>query len=117
MPDSAAPSSRHRLAVEIEPGSTGHPELFAVAFGNERIVLSPAKSWIQLDHFKWVTRGIIEAPQSFAVHADGSVDYNGETVSYTHLDVYKRQGQNRNDPVAGRYQVRLHDAIQKSRAL
>jgi hypothetical protein len=79
MPDSAAPSSRHRLAVEIEPGSTGHPELFAVAFGNERIVLSPAKTWIQLDHFKWVTRGIIEAPQSFAVHADGSVDYNGET--------------------------------------
>lgn len=79
MSDSAAPSPHHRLAVEIEPGSSGHPELFAVAFGNERIVLAPAKSWIQLDHFKWVTRGIIEAPQSFAVHADGSVDYNGET--------------------------------------
>ena len=86
MSDTAKPPARHRLAVEIEPGSSGHPDLFALVLGHERTALAPGKSWPQTDHFKWATRGILEAPQSFAVHPDGSVDYNGETFRPTGPD-------------------------------
>jgi len=89
MSDTAAPSSRHRLSIEIEPGCGGHPDLFTLILGHERTPLAPGKSWIQTDHFKWATRGILEAPQSFVVHPDGSVDYNGETFRPSSADAAK----------------------------
>ncbi len=83
MTEPAAKPQRRRIAVAIEPSSGEHPPHFACELDDERITLTPAKSWIHLDHFKWVTRGIIEAPQSFTVHPDGSVDFNGHTFHPT----------------------------------
>lgn len=79
MSDSVASPSRRRVAIEVEPGAENRPSLFAASLGSERTVLEPGRTWIHVDHFKWAIRGIVETPQSFAVHPDGSVDLNGET--------------------------------------
>jgi hypothetical protein len=67
-----------KIAASIESDTHGQPCGFSLALGSERTLLEPGKSWTQLDHFKWVTRGVIEPPQSFSVHPDGSVSLNGE---------------------------------------
>ena len=72
-------SARRRVEAEVETDTEGHPRAFRLVFGNERTALEPGRSWTQVDHYKWVTRGVIEPPQSFAVHPDGSVDLNGDT--------------------------------------
>ncbi|MCK6499046.1 MAG: hypothetical protein L6Q38_06150 [Nitrospira sp.] len=74
-----SPGKARRVVASIEPDLQGVPHRFSLSVGAESIRLEPGHSWIQVDHFKWVTRGIIEPPQSFAVHPDGSVDLNGET--------------------------------------
>ncbi len=63
----------------ISTDPDGKPRGFTLIHEQERVVLEPGRSWFQTDHFKWVTRGLIEAPQSFVVHPDGAVDFNGET--------------------------------------
>ncbi len=52
----------------------------------ETVVLEPGKNWLQLDHFKWVVRGLIEAPQSLHVSPDGSVEINSEKIGIADLD-------------------------------
>ncbi|MGE3309038.1 MAG: hypothetical protein AB7O66_03640 [Limisphaerales bacterium] len=86
MTDLPATPPRHRVTVALEPGSGEHPPHFVCRLADEQIALVPARSWVQIDHFKWVTRGIIEGPQSFAVHPDGSVDFNGHTFQPTSAD-------------------------------
>lgn len=69
---------RPRVTASVETGLDGKPNGFALTLGDERTLLEPGKTWVQTDHHKWVTRGIIEPPQSFGVRPDGSVDLNGE---------------------------------------
>lgn len=69
---------RRRVETVLNTDGDGRPTGFILTFGTERVVLEAGRTWIQSDHFKWVTRGLIEAPQSFAVHGDGSVELNGE---------------------------------------
>ncbi|MCC7377623.1 MAG: hypothetical protein IT581_23380 [Verrucomicrobiales bacterium] len=68
-----------RISVAVESDLGGTPRGFVLSLGSEQTRLEHGRTWTQLDHFKWVTRGIIESPQSFAVHPDGTVDLNGET--------------------------------------
>ncbi|MBL9137288.1 MAG: hypothetical protein JNK85_15555 [Verrucomicrobiales bacterium] len=68
-----------RVVASVDPDLNGNPHRFSLSLGSESTRLEPGHTWIQLDHFKWVTRGIIEPPQSFAVHPDGTVDLNGES--------------------------------------
>ncbi len=86
MPDAAAPKPRPAIRVTVEPGSNAHPLLFTASHGTERCLFEPGRSWIQTDHHKWVTRGLIEGPQSFAVHPDGTVEFNGESFHPDHPD-------------------------------
>ena len=54
---------------------------FTLSLGNETVALDPGKTWMQVDHFKWVVRGLIESPQSLHVSPDGSVEINSEKIS------------------------------------
>lgn len=82
----AAPASHgatrnpRRVEAAFHHDAEGKPKAFILSRGEERLTLSPGKSWIKLDEYKWVTRGLIEAPQSFHVQASGAVDINGETI-------------------------------------
>jgi hypothetical protein len=55
--------------------------LFTLALASEVVTLEPSKTWLQLDHYKWVVRGIIEPPQSLNIFQDGSIEINTEKVS------------------------------------
>lgn len=68
------------ITVSRVPDIDGHPKGYQLAVGAESVQLIPGRSWSQLDHHKWVVRGLIEAPQSFHVENDGSVDINGERI-------------------------------------
>ncbi len=68
-----------RVVATVPPEAEGAAACFILTFGSEQTRLEPGRSWPQVDHFKWVTRGVVEQPQSFAVHPDGSVDFNGDT--------------------------------------
>lgn len=84
---STLPASKtHAVRVDVERDETHQPFRFALVLGSERSPLVPGKSWFQMDHFKWVTRGIIEAPQSFVVHPDGRVEINGVSFHPSHPD-------------------------------
>lgn len=74
---------RQKVVASLELDGEGRPRHFLLRLGHESTVLEPGHTWNQIDHFKWVTRGIIEPPQSFAVHADGSVDLNGVAFAIT----------------------------------
>ncbi|MBE0542794.1 MAG: hypothetical protein IH623_15675 [Verrucomicrobia bacterium] len=87
------------LLAGLTTGGTGHEErrirvgvrhhddkesgVFTLSMEQETISLDHGKSWMQLDHFKWVTRGLIEAPQSLNIFPDGSVEINTEKISIT----------------------------------
>ncbi len=75
------PADGARVIARVELHPDGTPRGFILRAGAETAALVPGHSWTQVDHFKWVTRGLIEPPQSFHVHADGSVDLNGESFS------------------------------------
>ncbi|MBI4664397.1 MAG: hypothetical protein HY735_36845 [Verrucomicrobia bacterium] len=64
----------------------GHPRIFTLSLGSETITLEPGKSWGKVDIHKWVTRGLIEEPQSFHVSPNGNVEINGEKIALTDLD-------------------------------
>jgi hypothetical protein len=57
--------------------------VFKLSLGNEVVTLDPGKPWTQVDHFKWVARGLIDPPHSFHVSADGSVEINTTRISIT----------------------------------
>ncbi len=70
---------------KIKVGKLHHASMdiwvFKLSLGNEVVALDPGKPWTQVDHFKWVARGLIDAPQSFHVSADGSVEINAARIS------------------------------------
>lgn len=55
--------------------------VFTLSYGNETVTLDPGKTWIKLDQFKWIIRGLMEPPQSFHVEPNGTVDINGEKIA------------------------------------
>jgi len=59
----------------------GRARVFRLALGGETITLDPGKPWIKADAYKWVTRGLIEAPQSYHVLPNGTVEINGEKIA------------------------------------
>ncbi|MBI2948117.1 MAG: hypothetical protein HYY23_10740 [Verrucomicrobia bacterium] len=69
-----------KITAGKQHDAEGHPKVFTLTLGTETVTLDPGKTWIKADVFKWVTRGLIEEPQSFHVLADGTVDVNGEKV-------------------------------------
>jgi len=71
-------SHRHQIHVQVVHDPDGNPKAFTLTLGAESVRLEPGKSWVKTDIYKWSTRGLMEAPQSFHVLADGDVDVNGE---------------------------------------
>ncbi|MHB9008845.1 MAG: hypothetical protein ACYDC1_18195, partial [Limisphaerales bacterium] len=67
------PGSNRRIAPAVLRDAEGNPKRFALTLDGETVDLDPGKPWHQVDHFKWVTRGLIDEPQSFHVRADGGV--------------------------------------------
>jgi len=61
--------------------ANGAPKGYTLALGQETIPLEPGRPWAQADHYKWVTRGLIEIPQSYHVMPDGTVEINGEKIA------------------------------------
>jgi len=55
--------------------------VFTLSLDDDKVALDPGKTWQQVDHFKWVVRGLIEAPQSFHVSPDGSLEINAEKIT------------------------------------
>lgn len=73
-------SHHHQIHVHVVRDPVGNPKAFTLTLGTETVRLEPGKSWIKTDSYKWSMRGLMEAPQSFHVLADGEVDVNGERV-------------------------------------
>lgn len=67
-----------KVATQLDP--EGRAKLFTLSFGAEKVSLDPGKSWVKTDEFKWVTRGLIEPPQSFHIALNGTVEINGEKI-------------------------------------
>jgi hypothetical protein len=59
----------------------GKPHHFTLSYADETVILEPGKPWPKTDTFKWVTRGLIEEPQSFHVLANGTVEINAERIT------------------------------------
>lgn len=59
--------------------------VFTLSLDKEMVILEPGKTWSQVDHYKWVVRGLIEEPQMLHVFPDGSVEINSEKISITDL--------------------------------
>lgn len=73
-------SQRESVKANVVCDGTGKPKWFTLTLGTETIDLEPGKPWSKVDHFKWITRGLIEEPQSFHVQPDGTVEVNGEKI-------------------------------------
>lgn len=82
--------AERRVQVSIDRDSEGKPRRFAITVGRETVTVTPGATWTQTDHYKWVTRGLLEAPQSFRVSPDGAVEINGEKVHLTDVDACER---------------------------
>ena len=72
---------RHQIKAGTLGDAEGHPRVFTLDHGGETVTLDPGKSWVKADEHKWVTRGLIEAPQSFHVLPGGTVEINGEKIT------------------------------------
>jgi len=69
-----------RVKADKEYDADGHARVFTLSLGEETLTLDPGKLWVHVDRHKWVTRGLIEEPQSFHVLRDGTVEINGEKI-------------------------------------
>jgi hypothetical protein len=72
-----------RIQAGVLCDAAGVPRVFTLSCGSERATLDPGKAWVKADEHKWVTRGLIEPPQSFHVLPDGTVEINGEKIALT----------------------------------
>ena len=72
-----------QIKAGIQHHASGDIAVFTLGLDQERVILEPGKTWSQLDHFKWVMRGLIEEPQMLHVFPDGSVEINSEKISIT----------------------------------
>ena len=77
---STADAERNVL-VGLIKDADDNPTRFTLRLANESVTLDPGRAWTQADAHKWVTRGLIEAPQSYHVLPDGTVEINGEKIS------------------------------------
>ena len=70
---------------KIKAGKVHHAGInglvYKLSLGNEVVALDPGKTWMQVDHNKWVMRGLIEAPQRFHVSPEGNVEINAVQIS------------------------------------
>ena len=73
-------AQRPRVKADKHNDAEGNARVFTLSLGGETVTLDPAKPWIHVDRYKWVTRGLIEVPQSFHVLSDGTVEINGEKI-------------------------------------
>jgi len=72
-----------RVSVRVVSDPEGHPSRYTLTLGTETITLDPGRAWIQADAYKWVTRGLLEEPQSYHVAPEGTVEINGEKILLT----------------------------------
>ncbi len=71
---------KRQIKAGIQRDLDGNAKMFTLNWGEETVTLEPGRSWLQVDIYKWVTRGLIEEPQSFHVFPGGSVAINGEKI-------------------------------------
>lgn len=69
-----------RVSAGRQHDAQGKPRAYTLTFGEEAVTLDPGKSWVKVDAYKWVTRGLIEEPQSFHILPNGAVDINAERI-------------------------------------
>jgi hypothetical protein len=72
--------NRPRIRAGRDQDARGHPRAYTLSYGTETITLEPGKPWHKLDTFKWITRGLIEEPQSLHVLKNGAVEINAERI-------------------------------------
>lgn len=77
----AAGGGEKHIEAGIRTHASTGTAIFTMRLDKETVALDPGKTWVQVDHFKWVVRGLIEEPQSFHVFPDGSVEINAEKIS------------------------------------
>ena len=70
-----------RVIAKLQLDHEGKPQHYTLSYGDETVVLEPGKPWVKADTFKWVTRGLIEEPQSFQVFANAAVEVNAERIA------------------------------------
>ena len=73
-------AQRPRVKADKHKDAEGNAKVFTLSLGEETVMLDPGKPWIHVDRYKWVTRGLIEVPQSFHVLPEGTVEINGEKI-------------------------------------
>ncbi len=73
-------AQKPRVKADKQNDAEGNAKAFTLSLGAETVALDPGKPWVHVDRFKWVTRGLIEEPQSFHVLRDGTVEMNGEKI-------------------------------------
>src|SRR5262245_61919135 len=79
-------AQRPRVKADKHTDAEGNAKVFTLSLGEETVTLDPGKPWIHVDRYKWVTRGLIEAPQSFHVLPDGTAEINGEKIRLSDPD-------------------------------
>ena len=67
-----------QIKAGIQHDAAKGTAIFTLSLDQEIVRLEPGKTWSQLDHHKWVVRGLIEEPQMLHVFPDGSVEINSE---------------------------------------
>lgn len=72
-----------RILAGVRHSDIKGTAVFTLTLDKEVIELQPGKTWTQLDHYKWVVRGIIEPPQSLNIFPDGSIEINTEKIGIT----------------------------------
>jgi hypothetical protein len=70
-----------RVRAGRHQDADGHPQAYTLSYGNETVILEPGKPWHKVDAFKWITRGLIEEPQSLHVFGNGTVEINAERIA------------------------------------
>ena len=78
--------SERRITADKQCDDGGNPKAFTLTLGAEKVTLDPGKPWFHVDHYKWVTRGLIEEPQSFHILRDGTVEINGDKIRLSDPD-------------------------------
>lgn len=73
-------SQGKHIQVSTRPRGSQGDRVFALSLDQETVTLDPGLTWAQVDHHKWVMRGLIEEPQMLHVFPDGSVEINSERI-------------------------------------
>ena len=75
---------------KIKAGKLHHAGIKALVYklsvGDEVVALDPGKTWMQVDHYKWVARGLLDAPQYFHIMPEGSIEINAARIAIADPD-------------------------------